>query len=164
MSQDLNDYSCTGRLTRDSELRSTNSGTSICTFSVAVNKRKRQQDGSYQDVAMFFECVLYGKLADSISQYLVKGQQVVINGSLDEDKWQDKNTGANRSKIKIIVSSVVLTGGSKSNDGGQNRQQPPKQQTNSYGNQGTLQPQQNTPQQSNEPVPPEDFVDDDIPF
>ena len=134
-----------------------------------MNQKKRQQDGTWADVAMFFDCTLYGKQASALSQYLVKGQQVAINGSLEEDKWPDKATGQQRSKIVLKVSSVVLIGGSKSNGGTQNQQQPQRQQFNNYGQQNQPQKQYSTPtpQPVSNPVGPEDFVGDeleDIPF
>lgn len=162
MAQDLNNYSCTGRLTRDSEIKTTNSGTAICSFSIAVNQKKRQQDGTWTDIAMFFDCTLYGKQASALSQYLTKGQQVAINGSLEESKWTDKTTGQQRSKIGLKVSSVVLLGGSKNSGGTYNQQPRQNHQTNGYQQQRQPQTQQ-APQPSSNPVGPEGF-EDDIPF
>ena len=165
MAQDLNNYSCTARLTKDNEMRYTNAGMAICSFSIATNQRKKQ-DGEWKEVAIFFECTMFGKQAESVSPYLMKGQQVAINGSLDEDKWQDKTTGQQRSKIKILVSSLTLIGSSNNDKGSQNARQPQRQQTNGYGQQNQAQGQYNRPQQpqQNQGTPPEQFQDDGVPF
>jgi len=171
MAQDLNSFSCTGRLTKDNDLRFSNSGMAICTFSIAVNKRKRQQDGSYQDQGLFFECVYFGKQAQGVSPYLMKGQQVAVTGAFDVDTWQDKNTGAQRSKNKIEVPSVTLLGGQKQ---GSQAPQPQRQQTRLQTQNVKQNPQQSypTPQPQQmfapqPPVAPENFEDDsfsDVPF
>ena len=169
MAQDLNNYSCTARLTKDNEMRYTNTGMAICSFSIATNQRKKQQDVTWQGDAIFFECILFGKQAEGLSPYLMKGQQVAINGALDEDKWQDKTTGQQRSKIKILVNSLTLIGGSKSNDGGQSQRQPQRQQTNNYNQQNQAQGQYNRQptqpmQQQNQNTGPENFQENGVPF
>lgn len=167
MAQDLNSFSCTGRLTRDNDLRFSNNGLAICTFSIAVNKKKRQQDGSYQDQGLFFECVYFGKQAQGVSPYLMKGQQVAVTGAFDVDTWQDKNTGAQRSKNKIEVSSVTLLGGQKQ---GTQAPQPQRHQTAPPRQQSRPRVQQTfaqAPQQQQAPVAPENFEDDSfdgVPF
>lgn len=157
MAQDLNVVGLVGRLTRPCDMRYTNNGYAICSFSIAVNKKKKQQDGTWQDVASFFECTLFGKLGESLSQYLQKGQQVAIQGSLEQQLWE--KDGNKHSKIIIIVDNISLIGNSQSNNGTQNAQQPQRQQTNGYSQQKQARGQY----QSNQATPPEQF-EDDVPF
>ena len=119
MASTLNVVALVGRLVRPCEMKQSNSGTAICSFSIAVNKSKKTQDGSWQEVASFFECTYFGKAAEGVSQYLTKGKQVSIQGSLDQQTWKDKTTGQNRSKVVVIIYSLGLLGDAKQS-GGQN--------------------------------------------
>ena len=106
---DLNAVAIVGRLTRACDMRYTNSGYQICNFSIAVNKSKKQSDGTWQEQAHFFECVLFGKVAEALSQYLLKGQQVAIQGGLEQSTWE--KDGQKRSKVIIVVDNLTLLGG-----------------------------------------------------
>ena len=118
MAADLNIVALVGRLTRPCEMRYTNSGFAICSFSLAVNRRRKAQDGSWGDEVSFFECTYFGKAAEGVSQYLTKGQQVSVQGSLDQQTWE--TNGQKRSKVVVIVNSLSLLGSGNSNN--QNRQ------------------------------------------
>lgn len=124
MATDLNIVALVGRLTRPCEMRYTNSGFAICSFSLAVNRRKKSQDGSWNDSVSFFDCSYFGKAAEGVSQYLTKGQQVSIQGYLDQQTWE--TNGQKRSKVVVIVNSLSLLGGGSNSN--QNRQ--------TYGNNG----------------------------
>ncbi len=168
MASDLNVIAMVGRLTRPADLKYTNSGYAILSFSIAVNRRKKQQDGTWQDQASFFDCTYFGKAAEGVSQYLQKGQQVSIQGSLEQQSWQ--KDGQNRSKVVIIVDSLGLIGSSQNQQNSGYSQQPQqRQQSNSYQQQNQAQGQYSRPQQASQmvkqPVAPENFEDDsDIPF
>lgn len=95
-----------GNLTRTPELRASISGTSILTFGVAVNDRKRNADGEWEDVPCFVDCVMFGKRAESLSKFLDKGMRVVINGKLNYSSWE--RDGQRRSKIEVIANDVEL--------------------------------------------------------
>jgi len=110
MSKDMNIFSCTGRLTRDSELTYTNTGAAICKFSLAYTRNIKKND-QWQDKSCYINCVLWGKRGEALNQYLNKGQQVAINGELDFETWE--KDGIKRSKHSLIVDNVVLTGGKK---------------------------------------------------
>jgi single-strand DNA-binding protein len=112
MANDLNVVALVGRLTRPCDMRYTNSGFAICSFSIAVNRRRKQTDGTWQDQASFFDCSYFGKAAEGVSQYLQKGQQIGVQGSLEQQTWDDKATGQKRSKIAVIVDSLTLLGSS----------------------------------------------------
>jgi len=109
MASDLNMVALVGRLTRNCDMKYTNSGFAICSFTLAVNRRRKQQDGTWQDQASFFDCSYFGKAAEGVSPYLQKGQQVAIQGSLEQQSWE--KDGQKRSKIAVIVDNVELIGG-----------------------------------------------------
>jgi single-strand DNA-binding protein len=105
---DLNNVTLIGRLTRDAESKITAGGVAVSKFSIAVNRRKKNGD-VWEDEANFFDIVLWGRSAESLTQYLLKGKQVGIAGELRQDRWQQD--GQNRSKVEIVASSVQLLGG-----------------------------------------------------
>lgn len=117
---DLNQVVIVGRLTRDAELKYTNSGLAILDFSIAVNRSKKDGD-QWVDEASFFECSMMGKSAESISRYMVKGHQIVVSGSLRQDRWE--SDGQKRSKVKIHAYAVQLVGEKKSQGPSQTQQQ-----------------------------------------
>ena len=106
--KDINSVVVVGRLTRDAELKYTPSGTAVLDLSVAVNRSVKRGDG-WEDEASFFDIVLFGKLAEGVAQYCTKGQQVGVQGSLRQDRWE--KDGVPRSKVKIIADTVRLLGG-----------------------------------------------------
>ncbi|HAK46085.1 MAG TPA: single-stranded DNA-binding protein [Spirochaeta sp.] len=114
--EDVNYVVIIGRLTRDAELKYTNSGLAVSSFSLAVNRRKRSGD-SWEDEVSFFDLALFGKRAESLNQYLTKGQQVAVEGSLSQDRWEQD--GNKRSKVKIIANNIQLLGGRGQGGGGQ---------------------------------------------
>lgn len=113
--KDLNMCIFVGRLTRDGELKYTTGGVPIVNFSIASNRRVKNGD-NWEDAASFFDVTLFGKLGESIAQYLTKGSQVAIEGELRQDRWQDKE-GANRSKLFIVADTVQLLGGRQRGEG-----------------------------------------------
>ena len=111
--RDVNIVVLVGRLTRDAELKYTNSGQPICRFSVAVN-RSRKQGEQWVDEASFFDVDYWGKGGEAVNQYLVKGKQVAIEGELRQDRWDQD--GQARSKVIINASNVQLLGGSSTSN------------------------------------------------
>lgn len=105
----LNKSEQIGRLTRDVELRTTGSGTVIGTFGLANNERKKnQQTGQWENGdPMFIDVVMFGGLAEHNAAVLRKGSEVLVVGRLALDQWDDKTTGAKRSKHKIIADIVT---------------------------------------------------------
>lgn len=106
----MNSAALIGRLTRDVENSMTTGGTAVAKFSIAVNRREKKGD-EWVDGASFFDCEYFGRGAEAVRQYLLKGKQVGVRGHLVQDRWQDKTTGNNRSKIKIVVEDLTLLGG-----------------------------------------------------
>jgi single-strand DNA-binding protein len=108
MAGSINHVVLVGNLTRNAELKYTNSGMAISTFSIAVNQR-RKKDDQWVDEAHFFDIEYFGKAAEAVNQYLVKGKQVGVEGSLRQDRWE--KDGQARSKVKITASNLMLLGG-----------------------------------------------------
>lgn len=92
-----------GNLTKDPELRYTPQGTPVSTFRLAVNYRYRQSDDMKQETT-FIDIVVFGKQAESCSQYLNKGSSALVEGRLQERRWE--SDGQQRSKFEIVAQSV----------------------------------------------------------
>ncbi len=92
-----------GRLTRDPELRTTNSGKNVVEFSIAVSKRVKPQDGAPD--ADFFRVKAWGQTADYVNSYLTKGRLVAVDGRLETRKWTDQN-GTNRESVEVVADNV----------------------------------------------------------
>jgi single-strand DNA-binding protein len=102
----INKVILTGRLTANPEMRVLPSGMSVAVFSIAVNRRYKDKGGQWQEESYFFDVESFGQLAERISKQLSKGYQVLIEGSLRQDKWE--KDGEKRSKVKIVAERVVL--------------------------------------------------------
>lgn len=111
MANDLNRVLLIGRLTRDPEIK-TLSNTSVCNFSIA-NNRVYTANGEKREETHFFDCEVWGKLADVLKQYATKGKQIAIEGRLQQQIW-DAPDGKKNSKIKIRVENFQLLGGAGS--------------------------------------------------
>ena len=96
---DLNVVALTGRLTRDVESKTTQNGTQIAQFGMAV--------GGYKDKVAFVDCVAFGKSADSASRFLRKGSRIGVKGSLNYETWTSVE-GFKRSKISVNVDSFIM--------------------------------------------------------
>ncbi len=157
----INRVNITGNLTRDAELRATQSGTQILRLGVAVNDRRRNpQTGNWEDYPNFIDCVMFGSRAEAISRYLSKGTKVAIEGRLRYSSWEQD--GKKRSKVEVVVDEIEFM---SSRQGGYG------QQDAGYGAPAP-QPTQPAPYQAPAPtntapvaVPPSpDVYDADIPF
>jgi single-strand DNA-binding protein len=145
-----------GNLTRNPELRYTSSNTPVCEVGLAVNERTKGDDGQWVDAPIFVDLTMWQKTAELANQYLTKGSPVLIEGRLKMDRWQDKQTGQNRTKLCVTVDKLVFIGG------GQDKQQAtPTQQPAS---QPQAQQPAAQPQQFNQAVQETLPVDDEIPF
>lgn len=99
-----------GNLTRDPELRSTPSGTQVCSFSVAVNRSYKGSNGDMVDSVSYFDCSAWGRPGETIAQYLKKGSGILISGRLEQRSWEDKD-GQKRSRVEIVVEDFNFVGG-----------------------------------------------------
>lgn len=107
-----------GNLTRDPEVRQTQSGLTVVKAGLAVNDRVPDGQGGWTEKASFFDITLFGKRGEAFGRYLTKGRPVLIEGRLEQDRWQDKESGQNRSKVEIIVDNWEFVGGREEGGGG----------------------------------------------
>ena len=113
----INRVIITGNLTRDPELRSLPSGTSVCSLRVACNtRRKDNSTGEWVDKPNYFDVTVWGAQGENCAQYLSKGRPVAVDGRLEWREWEDKQ-GNKRQSVDIIADSVQFLG---SREGGEN--------------------------------------------
>lgn len=112
----INRVVISGNLTRDPELRQTQSGTSVLSIGIAVNDRhKNASTGEWEDYANFIDCTLFGNRAEAMSKLLQKGSKVTIDGKLRWSQWE--RDGQKRSKIEVIVQDIDPSGNLKKSSG-----------------------------------------------
>ena len=107
-----------GNVTRDPEMRTTPSGSQVCSFAIAVNRSYKDSSGAQQDQVSYLDCVAWGKSAEIISQYIKKGSQLLVSGRLEQRSWEDKNSGQRRSRTEVIVEDFTFMGGNGNGNGG----------------------------------------------
>jgi single-strand DNA-binding protein len=180
-----------GNLTRDIELRYSQSSMAIANAGIATNRRYKKQNGEQVDETMFIDITFFGRSAEIANQYLRKGSKILVEGRLNLDQWVDQQSGQKRSKHTIIVENMQMldsrsdsqaTGGDQGygapQQGGYNQssapqynapQQPQQQYNTPQPSYNAPQPQQQQPMRQNTPMPennlPEiDIDEDEIPF
>lgn len=102
----INKVVLTGNLTKDIEVSYTSSGMPVGSFGIAVNERRKNSQGKWEDYPNFIDVTLFGNRAESLSEYLTKGKKVAIDGKLHQSRWE--NNGQKRSKVEIIVNEIEL--------------------------------------------------------
>ena len=109
-----------GNITRDPEMRTTGSGSQVCSFAIAVNRSFKDSSGNQQDQVSYLDCVAWGKSAEIICQYVHKGSALLVSGRLEQRSWEDKNSGQKRSRTEIVVEDFSFIGnnGNGGNGGG----------------------------------------------
>jgi single-strand DNA-binding protein len=157
----LNKVMLIGNLTRDPELRYTPKGTAVADISLAINRVWNNEQNQKQEETIFVDVTLWGRQAELAQQYLTKGRGAYIEGRLQMDTWDDKETGKKRSKLKVIGESLQFLpdgrggaggGGGAPQGGGGQQSRPPQQQ-------------RTAPPQGASAAPPSEFQEeDDIPF
>ncbi len=159
----INRVIISGNLTRDPELRNTQSGMAVLSFGVAVNdRRKNPSTGEWEDYPNFVDCTMFGARANSLANYLSKGTKVSIEGKLRWSQWE--RDGQKRSKLEVIVDEIEFMSSRNSNGGGSSYG------GDTYGNQGysAPAPAYSAPAAAAPAAPVIDasssVYDDDIPF
>lgn len=132
-----------GNLVRDPETRFTPQGTQVATFSIAVNRVYKVGDEKKEEVS-YFDIVVFGKQAEITSQYLSKGSSVLVDGRLNQRRWDDKDTGQKRSKVEIVAEVVRFMSKKGQTQGG------------SHGS--------SEPEYSDSDFTPREVTEDDVPF
>ena len=102
----LNKVFLLGNLTRDPDLRGLPSGQSVCELGIAVSRRYVGSNGQEVEDTCFVDVSVWGKMANVCKQYLAKGSQVMIEGRLQLDRWEDRNGGGQRSKLRVVAEQV----------------------------------------------------------
>lgn len=108
-----------GNITRDLELKYTPSGQAVVDFSVAINRRFKDQTGQVQERADFIPVEAWGKQAELIKQYLGKGSSVYVEGRLQQDSWEDKNDGTKKTRLKVVAQQVQFLDRAKAQGAGE---------------------------------------------
>ena len=146
----LNKVMLIGNLTRDPELRFTPKGTAVADIGMAINRVWNNDAGQKQEETTFVDVTLWGRQAELAEKYLSKGRGAYIEGRLQLDTWDDKETGKKRSKLKVVGENLQFLPDGKGGSGG--------------GGGGGQRPQSQgaTPAASSSPAVQED--EDDIPF
>ncbi len=143
-----------GNLGRDPELRYTPQGDAVCDFSIAVNDRRRDKSGEFQDVTTWFKVTLWRKLAENASKYLTKGRSVYVEGKLQVEEWTDRD-GKNRHTLVIQGSDIHFIADNRGDEMSSNQAA-----TNDFSNQNDSETSRATGSTEIADSP----NDDDIPF
>lgn len=112
MARGINQVILMGRLTRDPETRTTPSGKTVTSFSIAVDRQ------GADDQADFFDVTAWEKTGELVQQYLSKGRRVLVQGRLRQDSWDDKETGKKRSRVEVTANDVTFLDGPSGDNGG----------------------------------------------
>jgi single-strand DNA-binding protein len=113
----LNKVMLIGNLTRDPELRVTPKGTAICTFSIAVNRKFKDDSGGEREEVTYIDIEAWGKSGENISKYCTKGRPLFVEGRLRLDQWEDKTTKEKRSRMKVVLENFQFLGGGRGEGG-----------------------------------------------
>lgn len=92
-----------GNLTRDPEIRVTPKGTAIAQFTIAINRKWKDESQQEREEVSFIDCEAWGKTGENIAKFFTKGRAILCDGRLKQDTWEDKNTKEKRSKLKVVV-------------------------------------------------------------
>jgi len=104
-----------GNLGRDPELRYTPQGTPVCSFSVATNEKRKDRAGEMQDFTTWFRVTLWGRQAETASQYLTKGRPIYVEGRLRLEEWTDKD-GKPRYTLEVHATDMQFIGGGRGDE------------------------------------------------
>lgn len=130
-----------GNLGRDPELRYTPQGTPVCSFTVATNEKRKDKAGEAQDFTTWFRVTLWGRQAETASQYLTKGRPIYVEGRLRLEEWTDRD-GKQRYTLEVHATDMQFIGGGRGDEA----------------------PAGSKPQPTHQQSPDTDLSDDDIPF
>ena len=153
-----------GNLTRDPEVRYTTGGTAVTDVGLAINRYRTDKATNQRiEETTFVDVTLWGRTAEIAGEYLSKGRPVMIEGRLQQDQWEDKETGQKRSKLKVVGESMQLLG---SRDGGGGGQRP---EAAAASRSASSEPPSEPPSRPPSRPPEESFYDDvgqesDVPF
>jgi len=107
-----------GNLTRDPEIRYTPKGSAVCDLGIAVNRQYTLENGERREEVTYVDVVLWARLAEIAGEYLKKGRPIFIEGRLQLDTWDDKQSGQKRSKLRVIGENMQMLGSPRAAAGG----------------------------------------------
>lgn len=154
MAKSLNQVTLMGNLTRDPELRTTPGGQSVCSFSLALNRSFKNQQGEWQEATDFIDVVAWGPQGERIAQYLSKGRRCLVSGRIQSRSWEQD--GQKRSKVEVLANDVTFLDGPGGGQGGQGGQ---SGANGGQANEGNAAP---APSKSNKAAKQQDVVIEDI--
>lgn len=108
MARSFNQVTLMGNLTRDPELRTTPNGQNVCSFSLALNRSYKGQDGEWKEMTDFVDIVAWGPLGERVAQYLSKGRPALVSGRLQSRSWEQD--GQKRNKVEVVANDVTFLG------------------------------------------------------
>jgi single-strand DNA-binding protein len=152
----LNKVLLMGNLTRDPEVRYTPKGTAVAELGIAVNRVYSGENGEKREEVTFVDVTVWGRTAENVGEYLKKGRPVFIEGRLQLDSWEDKQSGQKRNKLKVVADNVQFLGSRGGAGGGGPEEGEEGMRSRSGSSPRSSAPPKNTP-------PPEPD-DDEIPF
>ncbi len=120
----INKVTLAGRLTRDPEKTEAKSGIAISKIRLAINKKRKATSGDYEEQATFMDVTFFDRTAETINQYLRKGEALYIEGRLEVSEWEDKETGKPRSKLEVIGNSFQFMPKPRQDDASANQPKP----------------------------------------
>lgn len=106
----LNKVMLIGNLTRDPEIRYTPKGNAVADVAIAINRRYRVED-EVREETTYVDITFWGRQAETAAQYLKKGRPIFVEGRLQLDSWEDKNTGQKRSRLRVVGDGFQFLGG-----------------------------------------------------
>jgi single-strand DNA-binding protein len=116
MARSFNQVTLMGNLTRDPELRTTPNGSSVCSFSLALNRSYKNSEGNWTEATDYIDIVAWGPLGERVAQYLTKGRPALVSGRLQSRSWEQD--GNKRSKVEVVAQDVTFLGGPGGGGGG----------------------------------------------
>ena len=122
MARSFNQVILMGNLTRDPELRSTNTGQSVCNFSLALNRSYKDASGNWQEATDYIDVIAWGPLGERVQQYVTKGRPVLVTGRLQNRTWEQD--GQKRNKVEVVAQDVTFLGGRGDSPGGESTSAP----------------------------------------
>jgi len=152
----LNKVMLIGNLTRDPELRVTPKGTAICQFSLAVNRKFKDESGGEREEVTYVDIEAWSKQGETIAKYCTKGRPLFVEGRLRLDQWEDKTTKEKRSRMKVVLENFQFLGSGRA-DGAAGG-----------GGEGGEAPRSYAPRATSAPKPAapaaQENLDEDVPF
>ena len=106
-----------GHLTKDPEMLYTPGGTAVATFTVACNRKWKGNDNEIKEDVEFIDCKAFSGTAETIANHLSKGNPIFVEGRYSTERWEDKNTGEKKSRVRIVVEKFQFIGQSPKGEG-----------------------------------------------